>query len=71
MTDEEVLDIAAMVMRTTTSGSDIVGPLVQAGYRAGLEHAAKVCRDAAFSGENVSAATMNNTILSIVHKWKE
>lgn len=45
--------------------------LYKAGYRAGVEHAAKVCRDAAFSSDNVSAATMNNTILSIVLKWKE
>ncbi len=37
MTDDEALDIAAMVIRTAPSGHDIMGPLVQAGYRAGLE----------------------------------
>ena len=39
MTDEAARDIGAMVIRRTESGQDIIGPLVQAGYRAGLEEA--------------------------------
>ncbi len=45
--------------------------LVLAGFRAGLEEAASMCREEALRDDRTSAATMNNMILSKLYGWNQ